>query len=151
MAELLIINTENNRLTKQGRLPLQYLQTYLRMGSIRQSCSILISVHGSAGASSENYIHVTTMENAVTVHTFQNTNVLCNQYFIDMQCTKKQTNKKKQTIWQGKALISLFPVGLCQHSERCGWNADVAGSAEVRVDCLSLLLEGEDGAFVVLT
>jgi len=42
-------------------------------------------------------------------------------------------------------------VVLFQHRQRCGWNADVAGSAGVRVVCLSLLLGGEDGVSVFLT
>lgn len=86
------------------------------------------------------------MENPVTLHTFQNNNVLCNQCFIDTLCIKE-----KKKIRQGKALVSLFPVDLFQHRERCVWNADVAGSVGVRVVCLSLLLGGEDGVSVFLT
>lgn len=81
------------------------------------------------------------MEKSVTVHIFQNSNVFYNPCFIDSLCIRK----KEKTMKQGTALIILFPVALLQHRQRCVCNADVPGSARVRVVRLSLLLGGEDG------
>lgn len=85
------------------------------------------------------------MENPVTLHTFQNNNVLCNQCFIDTLFIKEKKKSGKVKLW------FLYSQWICSSTERCVWNADVAGSVGVRVVCLSLLLGGEDGVSVFLT